>query len=89
MIIRIKLTVAFAADLAPCLLGAGGRTILRLKNGFGLFTLASVKVKVPKTYVFGTLEAPPRIELGIRALQAPALPLGHGAEYLISLKKGA
>ena len=25
------------------------------------------------------LEAPPRIELGIRALQAPALPLGHGA----------
>ena len=25
------------------------------------------------------MEAPPRIELGIRALQAPALPLGHGA----------
>ena len=40
-----------------------------------------------KSVVF--LEAPPRIELGIRALQAPALPLGHGAGYLISLKKGA
>ena len=31
------------------------------------------------------LEAPPRIELGIRALQAPALPLGHGA--ILSFKK--
>ena len=29
------------------------------------------------SYLF--LEAPPRIELGIRALQAPALPLGYGA----------
>ncbi len=27
------------------------------------------------------LEAPPRIELGVRALQAPALPLGHGAVF--------
>ncbi len=27
------------------------------------------------------MEAPPRIELGIRALQAPALPLGHGAKF--------
>ena len=25
------------------------------------------------------LEAPPRIELGVKALQARALPLGHGA----------
>ena len=25
------------------------------------------------------LEAPPRLELGVRALQAPALPLGYGA----------
>ena len=27
------------------------------------------------------LEAPPRIELGIKALQASALPLGHGAIF--------
>jgi hypothetical protein len=27
------------------------------------------------------MEAPPRIELGIRALQAPALPLGYGALF--------
>ena len=46
------------------------------------------KETLPKRKCF-FLEAPPRIELGIRALQAPALPLGHGAGYLISLKKGA
>ena len=28
------------------------------------------------------LEAPPRIELGMRALQAPALPLGYGAVFI-------
>ncbi len=28
------------------------------------------------------MEAPPRFELGIKALQASALPLGHGAEYI-------
>ena len=27
------------------------------------------------------LEAPPRFELGIKALQASALPLGHGAVF--------
>ena len=32
------------------------------------------------------LEAPPRIELGIRVLQTRALPLGHGA--VLSLKRG-
>ena len=26
-----------------------------------------------------TMEAPPRLELGIKALQASALPLGYGA----------
>ena len=34
------------------------------------------------------LEAPPRIELGIRALQAPALPLGHGAVFSFFENKG-
>ena len=33
-------------------------------------------------FCYPIMEAPPRIELGIRALQAPALPLGHGAGYL-------
>lgn len=28
------------------------------------------------------MEAPPRIELGMRALQAPALPLGYGAVFI-------
>ena len=27
------------------------------------------------------LEAPPRIELGMKVLQTSALPLGYGAEY--------
>ena len=31
------------------------------------------------------MEAPPRFELGIKALQASALPLGHGA--ILNLKK--
>ncbi len=35
------------------------------------------------------MEAPPRIELGIRALQAPALPLGHGAVLSFWENKGA
>ena len=35
------------------------------------------------------MEAPPRIELGIRALQAPALPLGHGAVFCFGKIKGA
>ncbi len=33
----------------------------------------------PRTKYLTSLEAPPRFELGIEALQAPALPLGDGA----------
>ena len=33
-------------------------------------------------YRFVNMEAPPRIELGMRALQAPALPLGYGAVFI-------
>ena len=35
------------------------------------------------------LEAPPRFELGVKALQARALPLGHGAilNYIILMDK--
>ena len=32
-----------------------------------------------KELFFVSLEAPPRFELGVKALQASALPLGHGA----------
>ena len=35
------------------------------------------------------MEAPPRFELGVKALQARALPLGHGAilNYIILMDK--
>ena len=38
-----------------------------------------IKNKALREEVLYFLEAPPRIELGIKALQASALPLGHGA----------
>ena len=37
------------------------------------------KVSVFHANLFYLLEAPPRFELGIKALQASALPLGDGA----------
>ena len=46
-------------------------TQIRLKN----------KTKRTSKDVLFVLEAPPRLELGIRVLQTRALPLGHGATY--------
>ena len=37
------------------------------------------KIKKPSENSDGFLEAPPRFELGVKALQASALPLGYGA----------
>ena len=36
----------------------------------------------------GILEAPPRIELGMKVLQTSALPLGYGATNLPNIKIG-
>ncbi len=33
------------------------------------------------TYKLNSLEAPPRIELGMKVLQTSALPLGYGATF--------
>ena len=50
-----------------------------------------IKVKVPKTYAFGTLEAPPRFELGHKGFAGLCLTTwlwcreknGHNVEYKV------
>ncbi len=37
--------------------------------------------KVGTSETCSDMEAPPRIELGIKVLQTSALPLGYGASY--------
>ena len=57
---------------------------IRDRRFAGLFLYLNIKKPRHKTRFFiadtaAKMEAPPRFELGVRALQAPALPLGYGA----------
>ena len=67
----------------------GGQTGIRTLGGMTLagFQDRCIQPALPSVhriekYFYISLEVPPRFELGIGALQAPALPLGDGTMFL-------
>ena len=65
--------------------------LLITSNGTKALFSEEIKVKVPKTYAFGTLEAPPRFELGHKGFAGLCLTTwlwcreknGHNVEYKV------
>ena len=70
---------AFSLD-APCMVPKAG-----LEPARYFYRRILSPLRLPFRHLGKVMEAPPRLELGVKALQASALPLGYGAILIFML----